>query len=236
MSNIPLTPWLEHLHQYLPIARSRTDPEGVHQMRVAGRRLRVWLELGGYITLEPDLAWLVRGAGTVRDLEVLLGHSGLPTSFRKWAQGQLNQARAGFIPMLDGARLAGLLQALGNLPPLKLEVATQQFKRFKRRVKQREQQWQRQDDLESLHALRRALRKLRYGQEWLELDSEAIKTLQDQFGQIGDLSFMLRYVQQFQASGGKVPLQYPQQLELRLEQALNKAHAAWAGQPLEIWS
>lgn len=234
MNNIPLTPWLEHLVQHLPIARQGTDPEGIHQLRVAGRRLRVWLELGGYATLESDLAWLVRGAGTVRDLEVLLGDSGWPTGFRKWALGQLKQARAGFVPLLDGARLTGLLQALGNLSPLKHDLATQQLKRFKRRVRQREQQWQLQDDLESLHALRRALRKLRYAREWLELDSEAIKTLQDQFGQIGDLSFRLRYVRQFGASGGTVPPQYTDRLESQLGQALKQARSDWARHPLEI--
>ncbi|HEU4743256.1 MAG TPA: CHAD domain-containing protein, partial [Meiothermus sp.] len=60
------TRWLLHLENHLPVARKGADPEGVHQVRVAGRRLRVWLELGGYQVLHDDLRWLVRGAGKVR--------------------------------------------------------------------------------------------------------------------------------------------------------------------------
>ena len=230
MAQIPLTPWLEHLREHLPSARAGTNPEGVHQMRVAIRRLRVWLELGGYKTLEADLTWLVRGAGTVRDLEVLLGHSGLPRGFQRWAGERLGEARAQFVPMLESARHEGLLQALSNLPALEREGALARLKRFEQRVERREAEWQQHDSLEALHALRRALRKLRYVREWLELDSEAIKELQESFGQVGDESFILRYLAAFKAAGGGVDSVYAHGLQGRLELAWHQARQSWQQQ------
>jgi CHAD domain-containing protein len=230
MALIPLTPWLEHLHDHLPIARSGTDPEGVHQLRVAIRRLRVWLELAGYKTLEADLAWLVQGAGAVRDLEVLLGHSGLPKAFRRWAEERLGEARAQFVPMLDSARLEGLLQALSNLPPLAEKIALTRLERLEQRVKRRETEWQQLDTLEALHALRRALRKLRYAREWLELDTGAIKELQESFGRVGDWSFILGYVALFKVAGGRVSPAYEYGLQGRLEIGLQAARQAWQQQ------
>jgi CHAD domain-containing protein len=39
--------WVAHLGAHLPLALSGEDPEGVHQVRVAGRRLRAYLDLLG---------------------------------------------------------------------------------------------------------------------------------------------------------------------------------------------
>ena len=85
---IVLTPWLDHLVAHLPVAREGRDAEGAHQIRVAGRRLIVWLELSGYGVLRDDLRALVRGAGRVRDLEVLLQET-LPRSFEHWLRERL---------------------------------------------------------------------------------------------------------------------------------------------------
>src|SRR5467141_3896354 len=62
-----------------PIVRLGTDPEGVHQERVATRKLRSHLRTFGPL-LEPDwseplrseLGWLALALGAVRDREVLL--------------------------------------------------------------------------------------------------------------------------------------------------------------------
>jgi len=55
------------------VARVGADPEGVHQLRVALRRLRVVLPT---ITSEPldELRWLGGQLGTVRDLDVQLAY------------------------------------------------------------------------------------------------------------------------------------------------------------------
>lgn len=222
-----LTPWLDHLVKHLPIAREGNDPEGVHQVRVALRRIRVWLELAQIRVLEDDLTWLVRGAGRVRDLEVLLQDATLPKAFQAWAKRRLIEARAEFIPMLDSPRLAALLAALSVLPPWEEALAKKRLGRLERRLKQRAKQWQQQETLQALHALRRALRKLRYALEWLERDPKATKELQEVLGQVGDLSVTLGYLGAFEAEGGKPAIGYRQRLESSLREALGAVSQAW---------
>lgn len=227
MAAIGLERWRQHLLEHLPIAREGQDPEGVHQVRVAVRRLRVWLRLARMRMLEDDLAWLVRAAGQVRDLEVLLQHPNLPRAFRAWAELRLKQARTAFVPLLDSPRLAGLLTALAYLPPLDAKVAESRLPRFVQQVERRAQEWRSEDSIERLHALRRALRRLRYALEWLEQDSDTVKALQEIFGQVGDLSFTLNYLVAFEAEGGRAPASYRKQLEAKLTQALEATKQAW---------
>ena len=64
-----------------PIARIGEDPEGVHQARVATRRLRSHLATFAPVLRRgarpsgstSDLRWLGRSLGIVRDLDVLRG-------------------------------------------------------------------------------------------------------------------------------------------------------------------
>ncbi|MCS7067247.1 MAG: CHAD domain-containing protein [Meiothermus sp.] len=227
MSAIGLKPWLQHLLDHLPMARAGHDPEGVHQVRVAVRRLRVWLRLAGMRVLEDDLAWLVRAAGQVRDLEVLLQHPHLPRAFQTWGELRLKEARQAFVPLLESPRLAGLLQGLSVLPPLDPKEAESRLPRFVQQVERRAQAWRNEDSLEHLHALRRALRRLRYALEWLERDSDPVKALQEIFGQVGDLSFTLNYLSAFEAEGGRAPARYRKHLEAQLTEALEAAKQAW---------
>lgn len=67
------------LVQHDPIARIGEDPEGVHQARVAARRLRSQFETFAPVmkhshceSLVRDLRWLGRRLGAVRDADVLL--------------------------------------------------------------------------------------------------------------------------------------------------------------------
>jgi CHAD domain-containing protein len=64
-----------------PVARAGQDPEGVHQARVATRRLRCDLRTFGPLldpewagSLRDELRWLGRELGVAREAEVLLGH------------------------------------------------------------------------------------------------------------------------------------------------------------------
>lgn len=64
-----------------PVARVGDDPEGVHQARVATRRLRSDLRTFGPLLdptwvepLRDELRWLARELGVAREAEVLLGH------------------------------------------------------------------------------------------------------------------------------------------------------------------
>jgi CHAD domain-containing protein len=65
---------------YEPGTRSGADPEDLHQMRVALRRMRSVLKLSGRLVgdgAEPvraELGWLGQSLGEVRDFDVLIGH------------------------------------------------------------------------------------------------------------------------------------------------------------------
>ncbi|GLH82421.1 inorganic triphosphatase [Bradyrhizobium sp. SSBR45G] len=70
---------LHHLLQAFPAAEDGRNPEGVHQLRVALRRLRAALHimrpLGSSATLdglEADARWLARNLAAARDLDVFL--------------------------------------------------------------------------------------------------------------------------------------------------------------------
>jgi CHAD domain-containing protein len=68
---------LRALLEHDPIARVGTDPEGVHQMRVAVRRMRAALKAEGSSLetadqLQAELKWLGGSLGAVRDLDVQL--------------------------------------------------------------------------------------------------------------------------------------------------------------------
>jgi len=211
-------------------------------VRVAGRRLRVWLELGGYRVLHDDLRWLVRGAGKVRDLEALLtprsgevlltprsgevlltprsGEVTLPKSFAAWLAEKLRIAREELLLSLDSPRLAGLTRALHNLPPLPVPQARRRLERFERRVQKRQAAWQATRTLEDLHALRRALRRLRYAREYLEQEVEDLKALQEALGQLNDAVVALGYLDEFEAAGGRSAPGYRKSLEAQREAGL----------------
>lgn len=219
---ISLAPWLHHLEQHLPIAREGKDPEGVHQVRVAGRRLRVGLELGGYRVLRDDLRWLVRGAGKVRDLEVLLQTSP-PQAFAAWLAEQHREARKELLDILEAPRLEGLLWALRYLPPIPTHEAERRLARFERRVEKRKAAWRARHTPEALHALRRALRRLRYAREFLGRDAKDLKALQEALGRFNDLAVALRYLDAFETQSGQRLGDYRAALERQRVQALAEA-------------
>ncbi|MDQ1466352.1 MAG: hypothetical protein QOH10_767 [Actinomycetota bacterium] len=87
-----------------PIARIGEDPEGVHQARVATRRLRCDLRTFGPLldpvwstSLRDELRWLGRELGAARDAEVLLGH------LRDRAHALPPEIELGVKPILDAA-------------------------------------------------------------------------------------------------------------------------------------
>jgi len=84
------------------VARAGADPEGVHQMRVAVRRMRAAIKADGRhlpdgVRLQAELRWLGSSLGAVRDLDVLLDH--------------IHAQAAGF----DAADAAALEQLVGGL-------------------------------------------------------------------------------------------------------------------------
>ncbi len=73
------------LIEFDPVARAGDDPEGVHQMRVATRRLRAELRLfspamktKAVKRLRTELRWLGQTLGAARDIDVLRTHLVVP--------------------------------------------------------------------------------------------------------------------------------------------------------------
>jgi len=115
------------LVEHEQIARAGVDPEGVHQMRVAVRRLRAALkasQLESAEQLQAELKWLGGALGAVRDLDVQLEHlRGLAADFEPEEQAAVErllkgltldrrQARQRMLGVLRSRRYAALLEAL----------------------------------------------------------------------------------------------------------------------------
>ncbi len=191
METIPLAPWLEHLVAHLPVAREGADPEGVHQVRVALGRIDTWLVADGRRVLRDDVRWLRRGAGDVRDLDVLLG-ADPPAAWRALLEREHRTARVELVQRLDGARCAALVEALGYLPPLPARRLERALARWTARVARRGRALDPEPtDLAPYHALRRAVRRLRYGLEWAGHGTRPIKALQDALGELNDAAVTL---------------------------------------------
>jgi len=178
--------WVAHLEAHLPLALSGEDPEGVHQVRVAGRRLRAYLELLGHRILRDDLRFLVRQAGRVRDLEVALGWA-LPQGVRGQLEAELKEAREALSGLLLSPWMGALLRSLRHLPPLDKGQARKRLKRLQERLEDRFLELRAEPSLERLHAYRRALRRVRYAKEFLGLSTKRERALQEVLGEVNDL-------------------------------------------------
>lgn len=193
---ITLEPVLDGLRRWLPVAIEGADAEGVHQVRIASRRLGVWLALAGRRALADDVRWLRRTAGEVRDLDVLLPLS-LPDPLRTELRRRRERARSALVDDLEGPRCAGLVRALEHLPPMSVRRAHAGVERLLVRVARRGERVDAErkcsaDQRVRLHALRRALRRLRYAREWLGERDGTLKRLQVALGDLNDLDQLQR--------------------------------------------
>jgi len=98
--------------------------------------------------------------------------------------------------------MRALIDALSFLPSLRAETAHASLRRIATRVLGAADDFEAHPhDLDRLHALRRALRLLRYALEWLEKPTDDFRELQEVFGEAGDLSMSLRYLDACPAAG-----------------------------------
>lgn len=234
MSRVDASAWLEHLDRARAVALAGKDPEGVHQVRVAARRLRVWLTLGGREALQDELRWLCRALSEERDLdvleEVLAGPGLLPLRA---------QARAHVREALESQRYTALREALGAVKAPKRKKAARAAAKLERAVERRRRATRSQvsavarrpqqhdtdaaglaavpevprASLDALHALRRALRRARYAREWLGEGAKALAAEQEQLGIVCDLCALRRLLERYAPSA--VP-----QVEVGLSRAL----------------
>lgn len=175
-----------------PGTRSGTDPEDLHQMRVAVRRMRAvlraarsLLDAGWAGGLRAELGWLGGALGPVRDLDVLLGHLRGEVAALGGADAEAAQrllaalederiaVRAVMLDALDSPRYAALLGRLAAAAAQPVPAAAQddltplvarEFRRLRRAVRAAGQ-----DPPDAvLHELRILGKRLRYAAELVE--------------------------------------------------------------------
>ena len=198
----------ERLLAHDPGTRLGTDPEELHQLRVATRRLRAFLRAGRGLLdpeaaepLRAELRWLGSALGPVRDLDVLIEH--LDAEVRsleadeaagrklvRTLERRRRSARRRLLAALDSPRYFALLDALerpfatvADEPSLD-EIHAAEHKRLRKAVKELTAE----SPDEELHAARIKVKRARYA---AELQGEkayvqAAKRLQDVLGEHQD--------------------------------------------------
>lgn len=188
VSDVLPTAWSARLERRLRDAPDALGAEEVHELRVACGRLLVWLDLGGWRVLRDDLLWMRRSAATVRDLDVVLERFGA----RPWARDLLAQRELGASDLrkaLAGRRPQGLVQALAAMPAATEDSVRTKMEELERRAARAgERLGRKEEDIDHVHRLRRAIRRLRYALEWTGDSPADLVRLQADLGQINDLA------------------------------------------------
>jgi CHAD domain-containing protein len=186
-----LSAW--HLHE--PGARLGDDPEELHDLRVAGRRLDAILRQfraslpAPLLRIRPTLKTVLRALGHARDLDVVLGElesfrCKLPKSERQSVEplkrhllSERGRARARMLSVLDSIwvqknlqELTSLLAAPSAAPPRPsaeraLSVAPKLIRRRYRKLREGVELLTAQSPIEAYHEVRGQLKKLRYALE-----------------------------------------------------------------------
>jgi len=215
MKRVDPSQWLSHLAAFVPVALDGADPEGVHQVRVAGRRMRVWLSLGGHRAFDDDLRWLIRGLSPARDYDVLLHTSlGRGGPFAAWLRARRDESRAAAQEVLQDGRLGAMLEALPHLSWPRVRDAKRRLQDFEARLARHQADWREAHrrgkkqpgeaaaGLADLHRARRSLRKVRYARDWLGLDPKGLAERQDALGAVCDVNALWGHVAQWEAAAG----------------------------------
>jgi CHAD domain-containing protein len=207
---------MREVFHHLPSALGG-DAEAIHQMRVAGRRLRVALPL---LAQRPQgkrvrralvlLRDLTRGAGASRDLDVMLGlvserstrpRSPEQTRLLRNLRASRKRSRARMTDALLDLEIAKLRRYLRRILARGGELTLAVLVRARLRLEEERQSFREiaasvagRFDAEALHRLRIGARRIRYIAELLaELTerpypgSDSLRGLQDELGEIRDL-------------------------------------------------
>jgi len=185
-----LSAW--HLHE--PGARLGDNPEELHDLRVAGRRLDAVLRQfrvslpEPFVRIRPTLKRVLRILGDVRDLDVALselesfGHESPESdsggeTLRQYLLSERGRARDRMLNVLDSVsvqksfhQLASLLSAPSaalrqSSPELVLNVAPRMLRERYRKVRKSADRLTPDSSVEDYHAVRGQVKKLRYALE-----------------------------------------------------------------------
>lgn len=241
-----------------PGTRLGSDPEDLHQLRVATRRLRAFLRAGRPLlepawaeSLRAELGWLGRALGPARDLDVLVGRlerdietlgrdAGQAQSLLAGFEAERAAVRRGVVEALSSDRYLSLLDRLdqvsepalsGEGPPL-AEIWAAEWKRTRRAFAALP------DDPadDALHAARIRVKRARYAAELAEHELgpggarfvDAAKALQDVLGEHQDACVAEQRIRAW-AETAPAGAQAAERL-LRLEDGRKAdARAAWPG-------
>jgi CHAD domain-containing protein len=217
-------PCLARLRRHLDRARAADDAEAVHQIRVATRRLDVWLRLGGHRLLRDDLRWLRREAGVLRDLDVLVARPGLPHAVVGWLELERGEARRALAAALAAKRTGALVVTVARLPFPRLAAGREALCRLVAEAREAAPDTKRRPaEAEALHVFRRRVRRVRYAGEWLGLGTGPFPAIQDRLGLVSDLLVLDRWLAR------SPPGVVSTRLRVRLARELGRARADASG-------
>jgi triphosphatase len=177
--------------EHAPGAQNSEQPEHVHQMRVATRRLRAALRLFSDVlppqarSLSAELKWIAGQLGTVRDLDVQiqrlrenaveLGLTDALIPYAAWLQDQRSPAQAELVEALTSQRYNDLTDRLRGTSawvcdptsdhPL-LEDAPGRIQQAMKKVRKRADAIDKRSSTADLHAVRIRAKRLRYTVEF----------------------------------------------------------------------
>jgi CHAD domain-containing protein len=183
---------LEQILEHDPGARLGDDPEDVHQLRVATRRLRAVLRAARPVIagawgeeLREELRWLGGALGPVRDLDVLIDelaadassleegdHQALAPVFAALAE-ERDAARRALLEALESERYVSLLERIEETaaaPGLVAETTALRdlWRAELRRLRKRMRRLPDEPADKELHAARIAVKRARYAAELAE--------------------------------------------------------------------
>jgi CHAD domain-containing protein len=206
----------------------RRDPgvaaETVHRARAAASRLCAWLELGGHRALRDDLRWVRRRAAPLRDADVALARH-LPPPMAAWLAIERRHRRDDFASGLSHPRLDALRHAMPLLRPLSRSHAESVVKAIERRMRRRADEVKDDAPPETIHRLRRTVRRLRNAREWLGTGTAGLHAALQAFGELNDTASLARLADECPA--GTVPADFTRDLRVRMEEERRRAIEVW---------
>lgn len=172
--------WLEHLDNARTLAIAG-DANGVHQVRVSARRLRVWLGFKGHASLDEELRWVCDELALMRDLEIFA------EALSAKALNRLRvRAAQRAVEALDSPRWDALRKALEQTRAPRKSRARRVLQKLEQKLEARRATMTSGDGL-ALHALRRSIRRVRYAREWLGFEASDLAAEQERLGTVCDL-------------------------------------------------
>ena len=213
-----------------PGVRLGEDPEELHDMRVATRRLRATLKLYSDFLpkragrFERDFKWVADHLGDVRDLDVHLEHISGEALEEVSAvlEERRGEARRRMMEALDSARYERLISGFSGMvrrgrspeePPPILRAAPDLLGRRYKKVRKAVKRLEAGSPSEEFHDLRKKGKRLRYAVEPLrgiygkpaEKMVDLLKETQDDLGGLQDLVVFAALMREVAVSGDLPP-------------------------------